>query len=134
MVVPLANGVGSPDWAQIKLFTRGIALAIESTDPKLYLIKMTKAARKGRIFIDYMRNERGSTAVAAYSPRARSGLRVALPLGWDELDSGRPEFAVGNFAQWRERLLDDPWAGLAKLKQKISKATLEAVTEAGRSG
>jgi bifunctional non-homologous end joining protein LigD len=95
---------------------------------------MTKAARKGRIFIDYMRNERGSTAIAAYSPRARSGLRVALPLAWDELEGGRSEFTVNNFAQWQERLKKDPWAGLSKLKQKISKATLEAVMEAGRSG
>ena len=134
VVVPLSSGAGAPDWAQIKLFTRGVALAIESTDPKLYLIKMTKAARKGRIFIDYMRNERGSTAIAAYSPRARSGLRVALPLAWDELEGGRPEFTVNNFAQWQERLKKDPWAGLPKLKQKISKATLEAVMEAGRSG
>jgi bifunctional non-homologous end joining protein LigD len=134
VVVPLAAAAGAPEWPEIKDFTRGVALAIESTDRKLYLIKMTKAARKGRIFIDYMRNERGATAVAAYSPRARSGLRVALPLEWDELDQGRPEFSVANFPEWEDRLARAPWARLPGLQQKIDKKVLAAVAEAGRQG
>ena len=115
------------EWPEIRLFSRGIAAAIESSDPKLYLIKMTKAARKGRIFLDWMRNERGSTAVAPWSPRARAGMRVAVPLSWDELSGGPPQFAVANFADWRARIHpnQNPWAAMRP--QTLEPAVLEAV-------
>jgi bifunctional non-homologous end joining protein LigD len=128
LVVPIAPTI---QWPQIKLFCRGVAAAIESSDPKLYLIKMTKAARKGRIFLDYLRNERGSTAVAPYSPRARAGMRVAVPLDWDELDQGVPTFAVANLDEWRSRLKHDPWAAMAKSRQTIRPEVLEAVLSLG---
>ncbi len=119
----------SAEWPEIRLFARGIAAAIESSDPKLYLIKMTKAARKGRIFLDWMRNERGATAVAAWSPRARAGMRVAVPLAWEELTSGPPVFAVANFSQWRSRTEpgSDPWAGMKP--QRLLPELLHAVLE-----
>ena len=117
----------SAEWPDIRLFARGIALAIESSDPRLYLIKMTKAARKGRIFLDWMRNERGATAIAPWSPRARPGMRVAVPLGWDELAGGPPIFAVANFTDWRERLepKNNPWAGMKP--QPLSPEVLRTV-------
>ncbi len=117
----------SAEWPDIRLFARGIALAIESSDPKLYLIKMTKAARKGRIFLDWMRNERGATAIAPWSPRARPGMRVAVPLGWDELAGGPPAFAVANFSNWRARLepKNNPWAGMKP--QPLSPEVLRTV-------
>ncbi|HEY0785807.1 MAG TPA: non-homologous end-joining DNA ligase, partial [Acidobacteriaceae bacterium] len=127
LVVPIAPSIA---WPQIKLFCRGVALAIESTDPKLYLIKMTKAARKGRIFVDYLRNERGATAVAPYSPRARSGMRVAVPLNWDELDAGMPTYSVANLASWRDRLQHDPWAAMPTNPQSIPPSILAAVIDA----
>ncbi len=132
VVVPLEPGphTEGPAWPEIKLFCKGVAAAIESSDPKLYLIKMTKAARKGRIFLDYLRNERGSTAIAPYSPRARAGMRVAVPLDWSELDAGMPTYAVANFEQWRNRLKDDPWAGLQRTRQSIRPEVLAAVVEA----
>src|SRR5487761_1316477 len=68
------------EWPAIKQFAHNIALQMERDNQKLYLTKMTKAARKGKIFIDYLRNERGATAVAPYSPRARQGAPVAMPL------------------------------------------------------
>ena len=116
-------------WPEIRLFTRGIAAAIESSNPKLYLIKMTKAARKGRIFVDWMRNERGATAVAPWSPRARGGMRVAVPLGWDELAAGPPSFAVANFADWRERIAkkNNPWARMEP--QRLDPEVLKTVVE-----
>src|SRR5262249_1268935 len=58
------------EWSEVKEFTRNVASILEASRPDKYLIKMTKAARKGRIFLDYLRNERGSTAVAPYSPRS----------------------------------------------------------------
>ncbi|RRA47330.1 non-homologous end-joining DNA ligase [Acidipila sp. EB88] len=117
----------SIEWPAMRLFARGIAAAIESTDPRLYLIKMTKAARTGRIFIDWMRNERGATAIAPWSPRARSGMRVAVPLRWDELASGPPTFAISNFADWRERAAphNDPWAAMRP--QTLHPEVVEAV-------
>jgi bifunctional non-homologous end joining protein LigD len=126
LVIPIQPTV---EWPQIKLFCRGIAAAIESTDPSLYLIKMTKAARKGRIFVDYLRNERGATAVAPYSPRARAGMRVAVPLDWAELDQGIPSYSVANFDTWRDRLNHDPWANLPRSNQTIRPEVLSAVLE-----
>jgi bifunctional non-homologous end joining protein LigD len=130
------------DWVQLRLFARGVAAAIESTDPKRYLIKMSKAARKGRIFIDWMRNERGATAIAPWSPRARAGMRVAMPLEWSELAQGLPKFSVANLNEWRERVKTagskakgkarvDPWAEMKP--QRIRTSVLEAVLQAAQA-
>lgn len=115
------------DWADLKDFTRNVAQVLEASRPERYLIKMTKSARKGRIFIDYLRNERGSTAVAAYSPRARKGVRVAIPLHWDELRKGNPtQIAVANFDTWRKRLKDDPWAEIFHTRQALTERAMRA--------
>jgi bifunctional non-homologous end joining protein LigD len=117
VVVPL---VPEHDWPAIKQFAHAIALELEKQQPALYLTKMSKAARKGRIFVDYLRNERGATAVAAFSPRARSGAPVSLPLHWSELElPDRPAFHVSNFYRWKERLANDPWKTLPKTVQRI---------------
>ena len=92
-----------------------------AAEPKLYLTKMSKAARKDRIFIDYLRNERGSTAVAPYSPRARAGAAVALPLSWAELKlPKRPVFQVADFDEWKSRLARDPWKNFLTTRQRLS--------------
>ena len=89
---------------------------------------MTKAARTGKIYLDYLRNERGATAVAAYSPRARSGCAVSMPLEWSELDgSERPIFGVANFADWHARISKDPWKTITSTRQSITRETLAAV-------
>ena len=75
------------DWNQVKSFAHAFTLQMEHENPQLYISKMTKSARKNKIFVDYLRNERGATAIAPYSPRARSGVGAALPLAWSELDS-----------------------------------------------
>ena len=117
VVVPIAP---EHDWPTIKQFAHAIALKLEKQHPDLYLTKMSKAARKGRIFIDYLRNERGATAVAAFSPRARAGATVSIPLAWSELDQPqRPIFHVANFTEWQPRLKRDPWKNLPQTKQKI---------------
>jgi bifunctional non-homologous end joining protein LigD len=108
------------DWSAIKQFAHSFALAIEQQRPNLYLSKMSKAARKGRIFVDYLRNERGSTAVAPYSPRARSGTAVALPLSWTDLKlPERPVFQVANFEEWQHLLNRNPWKDFVKLHQRL---------------
>ncbi len=118
VVVPL---VPQHDWNVIKQFAHAIALELEKRNPALYLTKMSKAQRKGKIFIDYLRNERGSTAVAAFSPRARAGAPVSIPLAWSELKAAdRPLFHVGDFAEWKARLSRDPWKKMSGMKQEIN--------------
>jgi bifunctional non-homologous end joining protein LigD len=110
IVVPLRPDY---EWPIVKRFAHAFALAMEEREPKLYLTKMSKAARAGRIFIDYLRNERGATAVAAYSPRARLGATVSLPLAWSDLKlEQRPVFRVADFEQWKARLKRDPWKAM----------------------
>lgn len=77
---------------------------------------MSKKARPGRIFIDYLRNGRGSTAVAPFSTRARDKAPVAVPIEWDELDLGvrADQFRVDNLMNRLDHLDKDPWAGFRK--------------------
>src|SRR5690606_26675101 len=74
------------EWPEVKAFARGFAMTVSDDDPDRYVANMAKAKRKGRIFIDYLRNERGSTAIAPYSTRARAGAPVATPVSWEELE------------------------------------------------
>lgn len=127
VVAPIEPRLG---WAEVKEFAHSFVRMMEASNPKLYLTKMTKAARKGKIYLDYLRNERGATAVAPYSPRARKGARVAMPLSWDELKKGvRPEFAVANFEKWKARLKRDPWRKMETMRQPLSKQAIGAVEE-----
>jgi bifunctional non-homologous end joining protein LigD len=110
------------DWTAVKQFALSFALAMEQRRPNLYLSKMSKAARKDRIFIDYLRNERGSTAIAPYSPRARAGAPVALPLSWSDLKlPKRPIFEVSDFNEWKHRLARDPWKDILKTQQGLAR-------------
>lgn len=117
------------DWPVIKEVARGIAAQMESENPKLYLTKMTKAARKGKIYVDYLRNDRGATSIAPFSPRARHGAPVAATLDWKELDASRvPRFLVADFDEWKERLRRDPWTKMAEKRKPVSPAILERFT------
>jgi bifunctional non-homologous end joining protein LigD len=113
------------EWPVVKNFAHAFVLKMEKESPGLYVTKMTKSIRKGRIFLDYLRNDRGSTAVAPFSTRARPGAAVALPLHWRELNSkSKPAGSVADFSVWKKRLRDDPWSGMAALKQRLSAGTL----------
>jgi bifunctional non-homologous end joining protein LigD len=107
-------------WPAVKQFAYEFVLSMEKDAPTLFLTKMTKAARAGKIYLDYLRNERGSTAVAPYSPRSRAGLPVAMPLAWNELKSEQPlRFHVSDFSQWSKRLSRNPWKDLPSLQQHL---------------
>jgi bifunctional non-homologous end joining protein LigD len=122
VVIPIQPEV---EWPKIKEFCRDFVTLMERANPSLYLTKMTKSARSGKIYLDYLRNERGATAVAPYSPRARANVGVAVPLNWPELKlPARPDFRVGNFAEWSHRLKKDPWAKMFQVRQRITKAAL----------
>ncbi len=108
------------EWPAVKQFTHDFVLSMEKDYPKLFLTKMTKAARVGKIFLDYLRNDRGATAVAPLSPRARPGLPVAMPLKWSALDEKQPpRFLVSDIQEWRKRLGRDPWEEMSDLDQRL---------------
>ena len=115
-------------WTDLKTAAHTFVLAMERADPSLYLSKMSKAARKGKIYLDYLRNERGATAVAPYSPRARLGVHVSLPLPWSALkEPSRPVFAVSDITTWQARLRSDPWKALLSTRQQLSLPNLRAL-------
>jgi bifunctional non-homologous end joining protein LigD len=117
VVAPIAPAYS---WSEVKDFAHNLVLGMEKESPSLFLTKMTKAARAGKIFLDYLRNDRGATAVAPFSPRARSGLPVALPLSWKELDAAEPpRFHVSDFDTWKQRLSRDPWKEMPGLQQSL---------------
>jgi len=108
------------EWPAVKAFAYRMVLAMEADNRNLFLTKMTKAARKGKIYLDYLRNERGATSIAPFSPRAREGMAVALPLSWAELKlKQRPVFRVADFADWKSRLRRDPWEAMSKSAARL---------------
>ena len=117
VVVPITP---EHDWIQVKAWAHAFAQAFEKEQPELYLTKMTKSARKGKIYIDYLRNERGATAVAPFSPRAHPGASVSVPLAWKELSSPtHPSFSIHDFESWKARLKSDPWKGMDGIRQTL---------------
>jgi bifunctional non-homologous end joining protein LigD len=88
VVTPLLDGKGKMDWPTAKTFAQNVCLALEAEAPDRYVVNMAKAKRVGRIFLDYLRNDRLSTAVAPLSPRARPGAPVSFPLTWSQVKPG----------------------------------------------
>jgi bifunctional non-homologous end joining protein LigD len=111
------------EWPAVKAFTKSIADAMAADSPGLYVSTIPKARRHGKILIDYLRNQRGMTAVAPYSTRARPGAPVSMPLGWDELapEIGPAYFTVRNTPARLASLAADPWADF-----RASAAPIEA--------
>ena len=116
------------EWPAAKDFAHSVVLEMEKSSPSLYLTKMTKAARKGKIYLDYLRNERGATSVAPYSPRARAGAAVSMPLSWAELKAAkeRPVFRTAEFDGWKARLKKDPWKNIGQVRQRVPAESLQA--------
>jgi bifunctional non-homologous end joining protein LigD len=101
------------EWPAVKAFTKAIADAMAFDTPHLYVSTVTKSKRRGKILVDYLRNQRGATAVAPYSTRARAGAPVSMPLSWDELGPaiGATHFTVANAAKRLGARVCDPWEG-----------------------
>jgi bifunctional non-homologous end joining protein LigD len=88
VVTPLKDGKGKVDWKTAKQFAQDVCLAVAADAPDRYVVNMAKAKRKGRIFLDYLRNDRMATAVAPLSPRARPLAPVSFPLNWTQVKKG----------------------------------------------
>lgn len=119
VVVPLVRRTG---WDGVRVFARALAERIAAGDPERYVAAMAKERRRGRVFIDYLRNARSATSVAPYSTRARPGAPVSTPLEWDELDDGR-EAVSHDITSIPERLAGgrDPWEGFFDVRQSLTR-------------
>ena len=111
------------DWERARAFSRALAESLVREQPTRYLSVATKAERTGKIFIDYLRNGRGATAVCSYSLRNRPGAPIATPLTWEELPRlrGGDQFGYANIERRLARLPRDPWAGIDTLRQSLPK-------------
>ncbi|MDQ3205944.1 MAG: DNA ligase D [Pseudomonadota bacterium] len=120
VVVPLNPGC---EWGLVKSFAKGFADALASSQPQRYLAVSTLKLRPGKIFIDYLRNGRGATAVASYSLRARDGAPVAMPLAWSELGALKrgDAFDISEVPKRIKRRRKDPWAGINQVRQDLSR-------------
>jgi bifunctional non-homologous end joining protein LigD len=89
--------------------------------PRAFVATMAKSARAGKIFIDYFRNQRGATSVAAYSTRARPGAPVSTPVTWEELDAvpAGTHFTIARVERRLAKQTADPWARYTKLRQSL---------------
>jgi bifunctional non-homologous end joining protein LigD len=121
VVLPLAR---RHTWDELKAFTRAVVEGMVAGQPDRYTSNPLKARRKGRIFVDYLRNGRGATSIAAYSCRARPGAPVSAPLSWDELEAGvrGNTYTVENLPERLDHLAADPWREMASVKQSITAA------------
>jgi bifunctional non-homologous end joining protein LigD len=120
VVVPLA---GKPTWDQTAGYAEAIAAEIAAREPRGYVIEMSKAKRTGKVFLDWLRNIRGSTSIAAYSTRAKPTAPVSMPVQWDELDAqgGAGGFTVKDVLP-RLEAQRDPWAAYWKTRQTLPRA------------
>jgi bifunctional non-homologous end joining protein LigD len=125
VVVPV-----TPDheWTVVKEFSANVAKKIAEDAPNQFVATMTKAKRKGKIFIDHFRNERGSTAIAPYSPRARTGAPVAWPVAWGALDGVKAANAMTvDKAMAALGKKENGWAAYGTVRQRLTKAAIKAV-------
>jgi bifunctional non-homologous end joining protein LigD len=126
VVVPLER---RHSWDEVKGFAQSVATHLAKTLPKQFTATVSKAHRRGKIFVDYLRNTRGATAVAPYSLRARPGATVATPLSWNELSAKVPPTTF-TIATVPERIAKkkDPWADYERHRQRLTAAMQRALT------
>ncbi|HZW24046.1 MAG TPA: DNA ligase D [Gallionella sp.] len=124
LVVPLHP---QADWESVKSFARAVSELHARDEPQLLTTHMGLAKRHGRIFIDYLRNTRGSTAIASYSPRARPSAPVAVPLRWDELGVHSDHYTVETLQRRLGALRADPWEGFFEAAVPLGAAMLRTV-------
>jgi bifunctional non-homologous end joining protein LigD len=122
LVVPI---VPSLQWDDCLAFSRWIAEMLEAADPARYTTAFPKRGREAKILIDFMRNNRTNTSIAAFSARARPGAAVSMPVAWESLGRTDPSrFTIASTPDYLRRRSRDPWAGYFRARQRLSKAAL----------
>ncbi|RQV24370.1 DNA ligase D [Burkholderia cenocepacia] len=129
VVVPLTRHAG---WDDVKDFSRAVAQHVAGTLPDRFTATMGPRHRRGKIFVDYLRNGRGASTIAAYSVRARPGMGVSVPLDWDEVPdtTGGAQWTIDTLHERLDTLKRDPWEGYASTRQRIT-AAMRARLDAG---
>ena len=116
------------EWPEVKSFCKVLAQRLADKFPDRFTANSRKASRKGKLFIDYLRNERGSTAIAPWSTRSRQGAPVAVPVDWDELETIKAANQFSLAAATERAGQPDPWRGYFATDQSITKAMVSSVT------
>jgi len=124
VVAPLRR---TAEWPQVKEFARAFATRLATDEPSVFTATLSKSKRRGRIFIDWLRNERGATAIALYSTRARENAPVATPVSWDELAQLRAAntFRIDDVIARLDQA--DPWQAYGAWKQSVTARMLSTV-------
>ena len=114
----------SRDWSVVKPFAQGLAQSMAESAPDRYVATAAKKLRGGRIFVDYLRNDRSASSIASFSLRARPGAPAAMPLAWEELGRvrGGAQFTIANAARRMERLGAHPWGAFGSIRQNLPRA------------
>ncbi len=122
VVVPISR---HSDWDVVSTFARAIAEYLSASDPDRYVSVADKSRRKGRIFVDWLRNTRGATSVAAWSPRARDAAGVSVPIRWDQLTGVQSgdEYTIGALPD------SDAWTGFARSARRITSRVIDRLGE-----
>ncbi len=125
VVVPIARRHA---WDELKQFAKSVADTMTREAPGRYIATMSKVRRHGKVYIDYLRNQRGATAIASYSTRARTGAPVAVPLTWDELSARTRAdmYNISNLPRRLEKQSRDPWEGFFSARQSLTRVIQKA--------
>jgi bifunctional non-homologous end joining protein LigD len=126
VVVPIAPRAG---WAACLDFARAFAQALVRRQPSLFTERFAKIGRDDKILVDYLRNNRTNTSIAAYSTRARPDATVSVPIAWQELSAARApdRFTIDTVASRLARLRSDPWKAYWKVRQRIPASAIQAL-------
>ena len=124
VVVPIEPAL---DWTACLAFSLAVSQALARSDPARLTTTYAKRGRERKILIDYLRNNRTNTSICAYSPRAREGATVSMPLDWKDLSAGPERWTLITVPRRLQRLRKDPWAGYWTTSQRVFPESIEAL-------
>jgi bifunctional non-homologous end joining protein LigD len=115
------------DWSECLAFARTVSEVIVRSNPTLYTTAFSKRGRERKILLDYLRNNRTNTSIAAYSPRSRPGAPVSIPVSWDELRGSQRQWTLGAVVDRLRRLKEDPWGSYWVSSQGLARESVRAL-------